>query len=160
MEHLALDFESAAFQKGHWTLREQLEALARFLPIFTAPGFEFGQMVEARPLGPNEWTMPHYSRSPRAMEFVQAANKYGWVRSFDWAEWSGTPEGRHLRTHSPALEQATPNEIAKVLTALIRWDRFCEGALADAFGSGLVTRIVRRAEALRMALPSEPLERD
>jgi hypothetical protein len=35
-----------------------------------------------------------------------------------------------------------------LLTAIIRQDRFCEGALLSAFDSGLILGIVRRAAAI------------
>jgi hypothetical protein len=40
------------------------------------------------------------------------------------------------------------DQLAKVLTVLIRQDRFDEGALQSAFDMGLLTAIIRRAEAL------------
>ncbi len=36
----------------------------------------------------------------------------------------------------------------RLLTALLRQDRFVEGLLGEAFESGLLTRIVRRASVL------------
>ena len=41
-----------------------------------------------------------------------------------------------------------PDELAMLLTALIREDRFNEGALGDSFESGIMTAIARRAKEL------------
>lgn len=147
MTELALDFAKPAFQNGNWTLREQLEALASFLPIFTTPGFTFGHMVEPEETG-GVWSVPYYAPAREADDFVRVANDYGWTRSFDWGEWAYTDEGRLFRTNLDALDHASPNQIAKVLTAVIRSDRFSEGALGNAFASGMLTRIVQRAKAL------------
>ncbi|MBL0403845.1 hypothetical protein JKG68_07710 [Microvirga aerilata] len=147
LTELALDFAEPALQNGNWTLREQLEALASFLPTFTAPGFSFGHTVESRKTG-DVWSIPYYATAPEADDFVQVANDYGWVRSFDWGEWAHSNEGKLFRTNLGALDHASPNQIAKVLTAVIRSDRFSEGALGNAFASGMLTRIVRRAKAL------------
>ena len=46
-------------------------------------------------------------------------------------------------------------QLQKLLTALIRQDRFVTGALAGAFESGLLTAIVRRVEQLRLAATAE-----
>ena len=40
------------------------------------------------------------------------------------------------------------SEVAMLLTALIREDRFNEGALGDSFESGIMTAIARRAKEL------------
>jgi hypothetical protein len=46
------------------------------------------------------------------------------------------------------MATATANQLAKVLTALIRGERFSEGTLREAFESGLLLAIALRAEAL------------
>ena len=67
---------------------------------------------------------------------------------FAWPDWAGTPEAIALRTGTAtALARATPDQLAKLLTMLIREDRFNEGALAESFETGLVAAIVRRAGA-------------
>jgi hypothetical protein len=43
---------------------------------------------------------------------------------------------------------ATQEELAKLLTAIIRSDRFVEGSLEGAFESGLLAAICRRAAVL------------
>jgi hypothetical protein len=46
------------------------------------------------------------------------------------------------------MATATANQLAKVLTALIRGERFSEGTLREAFKSGLLLAVARRAKAL------------
>ena len=48
-----------------------------------------------------------------------------------------------------ALERATVPELARLLTVVIRSEKFGEGAVADAIESGLVTAVLRRIEQLR-----------
>jgi hypothetical protein len=43
---------------------------------------------------------------------------------------------------------ASPDDLARLLTAIVRSDRFVEGSLVGAFESGLLTRIAQRAAAL------------
>lgn len=67
---------------------------------------------------------------------------------FDWPKWIASKEAKSLGKGGVALERATPKQLAKMLTAIIREDRFSEGALLSAFQSGLILDIVKRAAAL------------
>ena len=121
-------------------------ALAVFLPVFEAPGFHFGRMI----LLPGDEF--HYSLSEEASRFVKTCYDMGWVRSFDWAEWNETLEAVSLRDDPASLEEATDVQLEKLLTALIRQDRFVEGSLGKDFESGLLKRILKRASALSQLL--------
>jgi hypothetical protein len=46
------------------------------------------------------------------------------------------------------LERADASTIRRLLTLMVRKDRFVEGTIADAFKAGLVVRILRRLESL------------
>ncbi len=123
--------------------------LARFLPEFERPGFSAGAWSEARTRRDGMVEMPYVVLSPTAREFEQAAYAGGWVlEEFDWSDWMGTEEWAALRDGGIPVAQATVRQIAQVLTVLIRGDRFSEGYLLDAFKSGLILAIVRRAAQL------------
>jgi Family of unknown function (DUF6508) len=70
------------------------------------------------------------------------------VKPVDWADWLQTSEAQSLASNPEAIAAATHHQLAKVLTVLMRQDRFDEGALQSAFEIGLLTAIVQRAEAL------------
>ena len=53
-----------------------------------------------------------------------------------------------LRAEPSVLEAATPEQLQRLLTVLIRQERFVDGALESAFESGLLVRILRRVAAL------------
>ena len=94
--------------------------------------------------------MPWFSHSELTSRFLEVAYRDGWVRpDFDWPAWEMTPEARRLRDDRGALEQATVLELARLLTVVIRSEKFGEGALAEALESGLVTAVLRRVEQLR-----------
>ena len=59
-----------------------------------------------------------------------------------------TPTGRRLTTTPTAIAEATSRQLQKLLTALIRGDRFCDGALAQAYDQGVLTAAVQRARDL------------
>ena len=131
-------------------LKERLAGLAAFLPEFESPDFQFGHWVEEKPTSkPGFSTFPYYCLDQRANAFVKTAYDFGWVLcDFDWGEWKGTSEAINLRDDPSGLDQATPEQLARLLTVCIRQDRFVEGGLGAAFESGLLTGIVRRAAAL------------
>ena len=123
-------------------LEQRLEALAAFLPIFETPDFEFGKM--STPAG----KMPFYNLSEEASRFVEMCYDMRWVRPFDWSEWVGTSEAVSLRDDPSSLDEATHEQLEKLLTVLIRQDRFVEGSLGGAYESGMLRRIVKRAAVL------------
>ncbi len=93
--------------------------------------------------------LPYFSLSEVAGLFVQRAYDLGWViRDFDWGTWMQTPEAKSLRDDLQVLTQATPEQLARLLTVYSRQDRFSEGALEAAFESGLLTRVLERAAVI------------
>ena len=120
--------------------RATLRTLAAFRPRFEAPGFEFGR-----------WNMrgfPGFDLDPAASAFVTACYRAGWVQSMSWSRWQRTGEARRLVSDPAALERADPDQLSRLLTLLIRRDRFVEGSLAGAFRDGVILRILRRIEML------------
>jgi hypothetical protein len=130
-------------------MRERLLALAAFLPLFEEPGFVFGFWHGGEQVSPGVLAIPYFSLGATASSFVHMAYDQGWVLTdFNWPAWKGTEEAITLRDNPAALEKASPDQLAKLLTVVIRQDRFAEGALNSAFESGLLTAIARRAAAL------------
>jgi len=126
--------------------------LARFAPIFTAPGFKFAAWRREPPDVSGILHLPYSEPSGEADAFVKAAYDLGWVKQFDWSAWAATPEGKRLTESPDLVASATHDQLAKLLTVYIRGERFNEGALNSAFESGLLTAIVKRAEALLLAV--------
>ncbi len=118
-----------------WTLRERLAALAAFAPALASSGTDL-------PDG-----------------FYQIVYDYGWVQVLPWSDWQDTERGRALLHDPAAMADARADDLANVLTTCIRADRFCEGAIAEAAGAGLLARVAARAAVLLDAtgpLPSPP----
>lgn len=136
-------------------LRAKLQGLARFAPIFASPGFQFGAWHCPPPDPSGILTFPSCALSHEAIEFVQVAYDLGWVGmfTFQWSEWKDRPEGKALMENPDRIAAATPDQLAKLLTVYIRGDRFNEGLLNSAFESGVLTAIVKRAEALLQSPP-------
>ena len=142
-----ITFARAPYASKDWALVEQLEALARFVPVFASPTFEFSEFVPGEKKE-EAVTLGHYRLAPEAQAFIETAHTYGWVRDFPWSEWQQTAEAARLRDDPDALSQATPTDLAKLLTACCRAERFVEGSLSDHYQSGLLRRVVERAKTL------------
>ena len=128
-------------------LKSRLDALAEFLPIFEATDFEFGHFVD------ESGKLSYYSFSDDAYRFIEICYAAKWVnRSFDWVTWKGSVEALQLRDDPAILDASTADQLERLLTILVRQDRFVTGTLAVAFESGFLVRILRRAAMLAEAL--------
>lgn len=95
------------------------------------------------------WTPVHLEHPEIISELTKLAYEDDWVRrDFDWPKWIRTAEARKLANDSKAMEQATTEQLAHLLTAIIRQDRFVDGAIMDAFKSGLLQRVLKRIRTL------------
>lgn len=129
-------------------LRRRLATVAATLPTLEAPGFVAGRWHDAERMEDGVWSMPWFELGDEAMAVVRAIAGAGFVQPFDWMAWAPTPEAVALRNDRAALAAATPDQLQKLLTMLVREDRFSEGSLAESFESGLIAAIARRAKVL------------
>jgi hypothetical protein len=73
--------------------------------------------------------------------FRELIYKMGIVVSFDWAAWD---EGREMaNTEHFDFDTVDVFTKCKLITAIARSDRFCEGALLDAFESGVILVLLK-----------------
>ncbi len=128
--------------------RRPLAALGRWADELEAPGFAFGRWVteEAQPGQPMQ--MPWVERLPDGARFVADASRLGFVVPFDWMAWLAGPDGRAYREDRSRVAAAPPEDLVRLLTSIVRGDRFSEGELLGAFESGLLAAIARRAREL------------
>jgi hypothetical protein len=82
------------------------------------------------------------------VDFVTMCYDFGWVEPFDWVAWKETQEAVQLGDDPEVLAKATSEQLQKLLTVMIRQDRFVEGSLASHFNSGFIDRIIDRAAVL------------
>ena len=127
-------------------LRDRLAALAAYGPKLETSGATFGVWVSSA------GSLPYVELSPLGTAFCRTCGQHGWLlTNFEWPLWSATDECTRLREDHEAIAAATPDQLAHLLTTLIRRDQFMEGTLLNAFESGLIGRIVKRASALLLA---------
>ena len=92
--------------------------------------------------------MPYFETSDLLTRFEAMTYDVGWVQDFDWMEWSRGSEAKRLLRDQALLAGATADQIANVLTTIVRSNRLSEGALAGYFKEGLLLALAERAEAL------------
>lgn len=78
---------------------------------------------------------------PLINRFLKIAYNMPIIISFDWAAWD---EGRKMASdeHFDFNTVDIPTK-CKLITALVRNDRFCDGVLAGAFKSGLIMKLLK-----------------
>lgn len=128
--------------------KEQIRALADYWPVFANPKFVYETQDEVKEKK-GVITMPSSSLSPEARAFNKMIYQEGWILDgFDWPEWTQTDEFKDLLSKPEALAKASAHQLAKLLTALARKERFCEGTMASACADGLLAGITQRAGML------------
>lgn len=128
--------------------RDRLHALAELVPFLEAPDADFGHW-ETPASKDGIDSLGWFEFGPTAERWRAGVGQGSWViQGFDWRSWLETDEGRALHDQAETVDTATADQLAKLLTAIIRSDRFVEGSIEGAFRSGHLGRIARRAEAL------------
>jgi len=129
--------------------KKQLQALADFWPVFANPQFVYETEDEPETSEEGVFVLPGRTLSAEAEAFEGMVYTQGWVlNGFDWPEWSQTDEFKDLFSDPQAVAKATALQLAQLLTALIRKDRFCSGTMACACQDGLLSAITHRASKL------------
>ncbi len=127
-------------------LATRLEALAAFLPDVESPDFALGSWAGGARQAGGSISMPYYELSARGLALVRALGS--WVEPFDWMAWLDTPDGQALASDPARMARATPEDLSRIITAVLRSERFGDGNLEGAVQSGLLGRIARRAAVL------------
>lgn len=87
---------------------------------------------------------PYCVPAPIVSQFLKVVYAIPVIISFDWASWD---EGRKMANDDHFDFDSTDLLTkCKLITAIVRNDRFCEGALVSAFESGLILKILKSIE--------------
>ncbi len=117
--------------------------LAPFVAVLAAPDFVLGKWQG------DETQAQYLQHSPDADAFVFAASQGQWVRpDIRWSDFAVSEVYRRLRSDPSAVAMADVEQLACLLTTLIRGDRFNEGLLASAFEDGTLLAIAKRMARL------------
>jgi 5-methylcytosine-specific restriction endonuclease McrA len=136
------------------TIAGDLNTLAGWAPRLESADFDIGQWAPQHASPDGVIQMPWFQYSDEASAFLRDLSSGGWVQDIDWMEWAGTPAGQRLQTDISAIDEAGSEDLVRLLTTIVRGDRFNEGEIAVAFERGILQRVARRAEVL--AIPDLP----
>jgi hypothetical protein len=129
-----------------------LEIIARLLPEFERPDARdrFSTTIRPPPTDDGYASLPYDEPGPLETAFIAALKEGAWLLGapFSPVDWIQSPEGQLLTRHPAALAKATSEQLARLLTTLLRQERFSDGTLSDAFDRGILLAVVRRAEML------------
>ncbi len=88
--------------------------------------------------------LPYCVPTSVVSQFLEIVYAIPIIISFDWGAWD---EGRKIASDEDfdfdTIDLVTK---CKLITAIVRNDRFCEGALVSAFESGLILRLIKSIE--------------
>ncbi|MBE0654597.1 MAG: hypothetical protein IH594_12405 [Bacteroidales bacterium] len=85
--------------------------------------------------------MPRYDYNSVISEFLDIVYKIPIIIDFEWGSWK---KGREMiRNPDFDPESVDIHTKCKLITALVRSDRFIEGTLAEAFETGLMLKLLR-----------------
>lgn len=126
-----------AFTKQHW------KPLLELIPLIEK-NTNFGEMEGNKTLADGIYTFPYWVQAEVVNKFLEIVYKMPVIIDFDWGSWD---EGREI-VHENEFDYDTIDIVTKckLITAIVRNDRFCDGALIEAFESGLMLKILKSIE--------------
>jgi hypothetical protein len=127
---------------------DRLGQLAAYADVVSAPDFPIGDWAGGDTDADGVIHMPWFDYSEDVLAFIRDMSRLGWVHPFDWSSWASTPAAQRLLREPDAVADATESDLGKILTTVVRGDRFNEGMIADAFRRGIILAVTRRAAVL------------
>jgi len=124
---------------------EGIKKILEFLPKFQGKEFKPGkwhlpERIDGKTLG-----FPYYEYSPLVGKFLGTLCGEGFIYPFTLVNWD---YGEKLSRNSELLQKANLLTLRKLMSAHLRYDRFCEGHLAVILANGLVVRLLERLQQL------------
>ena len=105
---------------------------------------EFSERRGGEKLENGSSSMPYSEPAEVITKFLSIVHAIPIIIAFDWPSWD---EGREMASDKIFdFDTVDPVEKCKLISAIIRNDRFCEGALASAFESGLILKVLKSIE--------------
>jgi uncharacterized protein DUF6508 len=129
---------------------EQIPAVIKFLPILESINPEdLERAVKSPELAEDSLEVGRFEYHPAVYEFMRACDDHGLVQPFDWPAW--TRQGRRYMSDPSLVASARLTTCIKLITASLRYERFCDGHLEEVIKSGHIAAVLRRLEQLASA---------
>lgn len=119
---------------------EQWQQLFKLIPTI-ARTKNFGKMSPIKKTEEGYFTFPYMQSAKIVSRFEYVVYEIGIIFSFDWGSWEkGKKLARNPKTDYNKLDIKT---LCMLITAIVRNDRYCEGALVGAFERGIILKILK-----------------
>ena len=113
----------------------------------------FGEMAGGEKIEENVSTFPYWKWSDITSEFFKIVHDMKLIVSFDWPGWE---EGiQLLKDYEQTFQDLDEITLCKLLTVIIRADRFSDGTLVGAMEDGTISKILSALKALTKLLTLE-----
>jgi hypothetical protein len=123
-----------AFTKQDW------EPLLALIPEIEKTEI-FGEEVRPEQVEPGVFTFPNWKEGDVVSKFFEIVYSMPIIIKFKWSAWDeGRRMANDLNFDYDTIDIPTK---CKLITAIVRNDRFCEGALISAFESGFILKILK-----------------
>ena len=125
------------------------EALTNLIPAIEESK-KFGTLAGGQKIAENFSVMHYIEKTQIVEEFIAVSYANNFILKFDWMKWKvGEQLLEDTNTNYSNLDLAT---ICKLITALVRNDRFCEGYLVSCFEKGIILKILYSLRKHEMAV--------
>lgn len=126
--------------------KDDWEPLLKLIPEIekTKKFGEWPSEIEGDGTTESPYVMPYYIEAPIVSKFVSLAYKIPIIVVFSWGNWSEL--NTYLKDKSFNFDTIDIPTKCKIITAIIRADRFCDGATIGEFESGVVLRVLKSIE--------------
>lgn len=129
---------------------EQILAVTKFLSIMESINPEdLARVVKPPAFAEDSLVVGHLEYHPAVYEFIRACYDHGLVQPFDWPAWA--KQGRRYMSDPALVASARLATCIKLITASLRYERFCDGHLEEVIKSGHIAAVLRRLEQLASA---------
>jgi len=125
--------------------KENIDKILEYLPLLEDKTKKF--FVEAPQDKPGVVVLPAYLMTSIGLKLYEDLYKEAFVTDFKWVDW--VYEAGEYSAYDEKLAKADLKDVRRLLTIIVRQDRFCEGLLEEVIGSGLMLKILKRLKAIR-----------
>lgn len=140
--------------------REDIDAILTFLPVFDQPGREFGDWHSYRDERTGQaLPMAYCFMADDVQAFMEALYEHHWMYPFDWMNRLWQRRMFAMRDDPARMARARLETMRKMLITYVRADRFCDGALVEAFEQGYIQAILRRVKEIAAGPRYQPRRR-
>ncbi len=113
----------------------------------------FGEMSGGEIIEENVHAMPYWEWSTVTSVFVKILNNLQLIISFDWGNW---PEGKNILNNPTQLyDDLDTITLCKLLTAIVRSDKFSDGFLIGVLEDGTISKIIDAIKNKRTVIKTE-----